>query len=327
MIVDFHAEIITKRYFKRMLRSRGVPRIETVKGGYRIFYGDNLAYHFDNRMLEMDIREREMEQSGVDIQVIGLAMPGVDMLKKREAIDASKESNDDLCEVVGKSSKFLGLATVPMKYPEIAVREIERCVDELGLSGLKIPSNVDGVPLDWEGFHQIYEAAEEMGVPVMIHPAKPVMADFTMEYGLTNVVGFLFDTTLAALRLVFGGVMEKFRKLKVILPHAGSTIPYIISRIDHQHGINVDCREHIRRPPSSYIKKIYIDTAQAFHAPAFMCARELMTSDRIIFGTDYPFASIEKSVEFIRSLDIPEDEKSKILYKNAEVILKVLREK
>lgn len=324
MIIDIHAEIITHSYLSRLLKFHRVPKITKKGSGFSIFYGDGLAYPFDERMYDLSFREKEMEKSGVDLQVLGLAMPGVDMFRKDVAVEIARESNDELSEITRKNPRFLAFATVPMKYPYLAVKEMERAVNELGLRGIKIPSNVGGKPLDWKGFYPIYETAEKLDLPILIHPTTPVMSKVMMEYGLTTVVGFLFDTTLAVLRLIFSGVLERFKGLKLILPHAGSIVPYLISRIDHQYNINPDCRKKISRPPSEYFKKIYIDTAQSFYLPAFSCAYQLMTADRIVLGSDYPFVSLEKSVEFIKNLNIPKEEKEKIFAENAKRLLKLI---
>lgn len=323
MIIDIHAEILTKGYLNRLLKFRGVPRIERKGDGHVIFYGKGLTYPFDARMYDLSVREKEMEKSGVDLQVLGLAMPGVDMFRKDVAVEIAKESNNDLAEVTQRNPRFLAFSTIPMKYPDLAVKEMERSVNELGLRGIKIPSNVDGRSLDWKGFHPIYEAAEKLELPILIHPTTPLMSEVMMEYGLTTVVGFLFDTTLAVLRLIFSGVLEKYKGLKLILPHAGSIIPYLISRIDHQYNINPDCREKISRLPSEYFKRIYVDTAQSFYLPAFSCTYQLMTADKVVLGSDYPFVSLEKSVEFVKKLNISNEEKEKILSENAKKILKL----
>lgn len=323
MIIDIHAEIITKSYLDRLLKLRGVPRIEKKGSGYLVYYGNGLAYPFDEKMYDLSIREKEMEKNGIDLQVLGLAMPGVDMFRKNVAVELARESNDELSEITQKNPRFLAFATIPMKYPDLAVRELERSVNELGLRGVKIPSNVDGKPLDWKGFYPIYETAEKLELPILIHPTTPLMSEVMMEYGLTTVVGFLFDTTLAVLRLIFAGVLEKYKELKLILPHAGSIIPYLISRIDHQYNINPDCKEKISRPPSEYFKRIYVDTAQSFYLPAFSCTYQLMTADRIVLGSDYPFVSLEKSVGFVKNLNISDEEKRKILAENAKKLLKL----
>jgi predicted TIM-barrel fold metal-dependent hydrolase len=133
----------------------------------------------------------------------------------------------------------------------------------------------------------------------------------------------MFDSTLAMLNMIFGGILERYRGLKILLPHAGSTIPYLMGRIDHQYRINPECREKISKPPSEYFRSVYIDTAQAFYGPALMCAYHLVGPDRTIFGSDYPFASLEQSLNCVRSMNISQEEKERILGRNAMKLLNI----
>jgi len=149
------------------------------------------------------------------------------------------------------------------------------------------------------------------------------MAEATASYGLTGVVGYVFDTTLAMLRIIFSGLLEKHPDLKLILPHLGGVIPYLIGRIDHQFSVNPECQGRISKPPSEYFKLVYMDTAQSLYPPALECAYKLMGSKKILFGTDYPFADLSKSIQSIRQLNIPEEEKKEIFEGNAVKIFKI----
>ncbi len=323
MIIDIHSEIVTKRYLKRLLKLDGIPRAEENNGSYSIFYTEGQAYGFDKRMYDPATKLSEMEKNGVDLQVLGLSMPGVDMFKRDLALEMSREINEDIAEIVRSNKKFLGFATLPMTFPDLALEELERATGTLGLSGLKLGSNVNGRALDSEAFFPIYEFAEKRNIPIFIHPTKPVMVEAMKDYGITTAVGFLFDTTLAMLKLIFGGILEKYKNLKFILPHSGSTIPYLMNRIDLQYKINPDCRKNISKLPSEYFKGVYIDPAQTFNKYAFMCAYSLQGPDKVVFGSDYPFVTLEQATGFIKSLDIPEADKEKIFSKNAKMLLKI----
>lgn len=324
MLIDVHTEVVTKSYLKRLLAMQGVPRMEKRAGNYALFYSEGQSYPVDKRMYDMPTRLEEMKKCGMDIQVLGLVMPGVDMFGRDLALEMAKEVNDEISEIIRENKSFLGLATIPMAHPDLAVEELERAIKTLGLSGIKITSNINGTPLDSAKFFPIYELAEKMNIPILIHPTRPLMVEAMKDYGLTTVVGFLYDTTLAMLRLIFGGVLEKYKNLKFILPHAGSTIPYLITRIDHQYKINPDCRKNITKMPSEYFKNnVYIDTAQSFYNPAIMCAYSLLGADKMVLGSDYPFVSLDQAVNSIKGLPISEEEKEKILFKNAKRLLKL----
>lgn len=324
MIIDIHSEIVPKSYLKKLCELKKIPKIEQDENGnYKLQYDRELSYSFDQKMYSLNKRIDDMEKAGIDVQVLGLALPGVDLLEPDLALELARNVNNEIAEIVEKHDKFIGLATVPLLNPEWATEELERAINSLGLKGVKISSNIGGKTLDCKDFWPFYEKVERLDIPIMIHPTKPLMVDALRDFGLTNVVGFLFDTTLATLRIIFGGILEKYKKLKFLLPHLGSTIPYIISRIDHQYRINPECREKISKLPSEYFKSIYIDTAQSFYEPAMMCAYALMGPDKIIFGSDYPFASLEQSVNCVKNMNIPPEEKEKILGKNAIKILNI----
>jgi len=323
MIIDIHAEIVTKSYLKKLLKFRDVPRMEERNGSYVLFYSEGQAYPVDKRMYDPATKSSDLEKNNVDLQVLGLSMPGIDMFKQDLAREMSREVNDEIAEITRSNKKFLGFATLPMAFPDLAVEELERAVNDLGLKGFKIMSNVNGKPLDSNEFFPVYELAAKMDIPIFIHPTRPLMVEAMKDYGITTAVGFLFDTTLAMLRLIFGGILEKYKNLKFILPHSGSTIPYLMSRIDHQYKINPDCRKNISKMPSEYFKNIYVDPAQTFNMPAFMCAYDLLGPERIVFGSDYPFVTMEQSTGFIKSLNISEEEKEKIFSKNAKMLLKL----
>jgi predicted TIM-barrel fold metal-dependent hydrolase len=133
-------------------------------------------------------------------------------------------------------------------------------------------------------------------------------------------VGFIFDTTLAILRLVYSGVFERFPNLRIIIPHLGSTIPYLVGRIDHQYRLLSEGERTLPKPPSEYLKKMYIDTAQSLHKPALECAFDFTPADRILFGTDYPFFDLNSSIEIIKSLHLSREMENKIFSGNAKAL-------
>lgn len=324
MLLDTHAHVITKGYFNNLIKSKVIPRIEPVKdGAYKLWFSRELSYTFDQKMLSVEKRLDEMDKAGIDFQVVSLSIPGADVFEKDLALEMARKANDEIAEIVRSNDRFLGFATVPMVEPHSAVEELERAVNSLGLKGVSVFSNVGGKTLDSGDFLPFYEGVSKLDVPIIIHPTRPLMVDVLKDYGLVGAVGYLFDTTLAVLRLIFSGVLEKFKKLKIILPHAGSTIPYLIGRIDHQYRLNPESRERISKPPSEYFKSIYIDTAQAFYEPATMCAYALAGPDKMVFGSDYPFASLEQSANVIKNMKIPDKEKEKLSYKNAANLLKL----
>jgi aminocarboxymuconate-semialdehyde decarboxylase len=183
-------------------------------------------------------------------------------------------------------------------------------------------SNINGVALWDQRFWKLYEAADELGAVLHIHPTNPVGVEAMMEYWLMPLVGFLFDTTLAAAGLVFSGVAERFPRIHWALGHLGGAIPYLAERLDRGYHAFEECRKNISQPPSIYLKRFYYDTVN-FDPRAIELAIAFAGVEHILAGSDYPhqIGSIEKMLSSLRALSIPEEDKARILGGNAARLL------
>jgi len=268
-------------------------------------------------------RIEDMDACGIDMQCLSLGIPGTDRVEPDLGISLAKMVNDEISRIVNKyPDRFVGFATLPLQDIDGALEELDRAINDLGLKGVMIYSNVAGKPLDSPEFWPFYEKSAKLKIPIFIHPTLPVMANVTKEYQLTPVIGFLFDTTLAMLRIIFGGVLEKFPSLTFVLAHLGSTIPYVLTRIDFESGLFPGSWVNISKPPSEYFRSVYVDTV-SLHEPALKCAYETIGIERFVFGTDYPFWDIPSGVNSIEKWEISEDEKNKIFSENAIKILRL----
>lgn len=322
-VIDVQSHIIPQSYFDFLSTNPTVPKIKHHSNKDFLWYAHDLAYPVDNRMLSIDVKLKAMKKAGIDMQILSIAMPGVDLLDPVAGLNLAIKVNNEVSDIVDKyPDNFLGLATIPLQNVGYAIDELERAVKDLGLRGVEVFSNIAGKTLDDEIFIPFYEKAVQLDIPIFLHPTKPLMYSAMTKYGLLGAVGYLFDTTLAILEIVLGGILEKYKELKIILPHCGSTIPYLIGRIDHQFNINEESRQKISKLPSEYFKLIYFDTAQTFYKPAFDCCFAFSDKDKLMFGTDYPFANLKKSVEFLNSI-IDEKSKEKLFYTNAKRLFKI----
>jgi len=204
------------------------------------------------------------------------------------ARDLMALENDSLAAVVRQSpGRFQALGTVMLQDVPNAVRECER-IKKLGLRGVEIGSNVNGTSLDEGRFWPFYEAAEALDLAILIHPADVTGKERMADYHLRNLVGFPFDTTLTAAKLIFSGILDRFPRLRVCLGQAGGFLPYIIGRLDAGFRARPECRRNIAKPPSAYLRRFYFDTI--IHSPTssrFLI--EVAGSDRVMLGTDFPF--------------------------------------
>jgi len=318
--IDIHTHIITPAYRKALARNKNGPRLEKTKEGYMLWYGNGLKYTVDDRMMSIERKLKDFDEAKVDSQIIAIAMPGMDSFNDQTL---AKRVNDEIAQIVEDyPGKFLGAASVSLRDVPGAVEELDRATKDLGLRGVEVFTNVGGKQLDNEEFYPFYEKAITLDVPILVHPTEPLMAAVMGEYGLIGMVGYIFETTLATLRLILGGVFDRYPRLKVVVPHMGSTLPYLISRIDNQFRINPESRAKISTLPSEYLKLIYVDTAQSFYKPAIGCALLLLGKDKILFGTDYPFANPTYSVESL-SKALPESYAAAVFQDNAKSLFKI----
>lgn len=264
-------------------------------------------------------RAEVLEEEGVDTQVVSLTTPGVHVEEPARAVELSRRVNDDFARVVHEfDGRFAALATLPLNAPEAAADELERVVRELGLPGAMLFANVNGVPLADARFEPLYERADALGAVLQIHPTAPAGVEAMTEYWLMPLVGFLFDTTLAAAHLVFAGVPERYPGIRWVLGHLGGAIPYLAERLDRGFEAFPECRERIERPPSAYLKRFHYDTVN-FDPAALRLALAFAGPERILAGSDYPhrIGSIRSMKGSIASLGLDADAEAAVLGGNA----------
>ena len=272
---------------------------------------------------DIDYRERVLEELRVDTQVITLTTPGTHVESGDTAVRLAKLVNDAFASVAAsKKGRFTALATLPLNDPRASVIEFERATRQLGFRGAMLFSNVNGVALADQRFWPLYEAANDQEAVLYIHPTNPISVEAMQQYWLMPLVGFLFDTTLAAAHLVFAGVAERFPRIRWALCHLGGAIPYLVERLDRGFSAFPDCRAHIQRPPSDYFKNFYYDTVN-FNRHAIELAIAFAGADHILAGSDYPhqIGSIPKMIESISALKISDQDKAAIFGGNAARLL------
>lgn len=272
-----------------------------------------------------DIRQRlrALDEAKIDKQVLTFTSPGTHIEEPRRAVQLAHKVNDELAEIVsGHSERFTALATLPLNDAPSCARELERAMAQLGLRGAMLFSNVNGVGLDDRRYWPLYEKASQLGAVFYIHPIHPVGVEAMTEYWLMPLVGFLMDTTLAAAKLVFSGVVERFPGITWVLAHLGGAVPYLAERLDRGYRAFPECRAHIDRPPSEYLRAFYYDTVN-FDLNALQLAIRFAGADHILAGSDYPhrIGSLALMKQSIDALSIPEADKAKIREQNAARIL------
>ncbi len=322
MIIDFHNHYYPPEYLDAVKAGRSRIRID-----YDAEDNPRLHYPGDYNILvpghrDLDVRETVLAGHGVDLQVATFTTPGTHMEEPALAVELARAVNDAYAAERQRRKAFTFLATLPLNDPAASVAELERAMTTLGLPGAMVFSNVNGVALADARYEPLWRAADERRAVIYIHPAHPLGVEAMEQYWLMPLVGFLMDTTLAAAHLVFAGVPRRYPRITWVLCHMGGAIPYLAERLDRGYEAFADCRAHIDRPPSDYLREFYYDTVN-FDPKAMALASAFAGTDHILAGSDYPhqIGSIPKMLESIRALDLPEGERRGILGGNAARIL------
>ncbi|HWC98606.1 MAG TPA: amidohydrolase family protein [Candidatus Sulfopaludibacter sp.] len=318
-IIDFHNHYYPPVYLDA-LRS-GSSAVEVTMdedGNPRIYYpGDYNICVPGHR--DIDYREQVLIEHGVATQVVTLTTPGVHVETPQTAVKFAEMVNDAFAEVVRtKHGRFSALATLPLNDPAASVKELERACRQLGLRGAMLFSNVNGVGLNDDRFLPLYEAANDLGAVMYIHPTHPVGVEAMTDFWLMPLVGFLCDTTLAAAKIVFSGIPERFPNIKWALCHMGGAIPYLAERLDRGFHAFSECRAHIPQLPTHYLKQFYYDTVN-FDKKSIELAIAFAGTDHILAGSDYPhmIGSIPQMKESIAGMAISDADKAAIYGGNA----------
>jgi len=267
------------------------------------------------------VRVKDCDHTNVDIQVLSTVPVMFSYWAKPEdTLDLSKYLNDHIASVINDyPGRFLGLGTIPMQSPDLAIKEMERCMKDLKLSGIQIGSHINDWNLDDEKLFPIYEAAEELGASIFVHPWDMMGKEKMPKYWLPWLVGMPAETSLAICSMIFGGVFEKFKNLKVCFAHGGGSFPITIGRIEHGFNVRPDLVAVDNNVnPRDYLGKFYFDSL-VHDEMALKFLVDLVGDEKIILGSDYPFPLGEhhpgKLIESMSSLN--KESKEKLLWKNA----------
>lgn len=293
-------------------------------------FSSDYARELDARLLDIEkMRLPEMDQYGVDVQVLSFTCPGIQGIPDAAtAIKTAKEINDRLADLIrSHPTRFAGFAALPMQDPRVAADELERAVTQLGFKGALVNGHTNGEYLDDQKFWVVFERAEALDVPIYLHPIDSPSDQMKIYGGYNELFGSTWnwgvETATHALRLIFGGVFDAFPRFTLILGHLGEMLPYTMQRLDNRWSVGSHTRKLKKEFPSQYIKEnMMVTTSGNFSDAALLCALLTLGAERILFSIDYPYQSIKDGAEFIEAAPISDADKEKICYKNAEQLLK-----
>ncbi len=323
MIIDFHNHYFPPGYVEAIKAGPSNFRITTDDDGNPVLHspGDYNVLVPGHR--DIDYRRHVLDDASVDMQVLSFTAPGTSIESPQRAAELATMINDGLAEAVAAHpDRFIALGHLPLNNPEAAARELDRLLEQLDLPGVMLYSNAGGVALADERFWPSYERANDSGAVVYIHPTYPLGVEAMEEFMLMPLVGFLFDTTLAAAHLVFAGIPERYPKIRWVLCHNGGAIPFLAERLDRGYEAFRRCRKNLRKLPSEYLKDFYYDTVN-FDPACLQLTIEFAGPGQVVAGSDYPhmIGSLEKMKTSIAALKVSETDRAALLGANARRLL------
>ena len=319
MKIDIHAHVVDRRYVDQLAADAGLTARKTATGQTLMRkHGYTVLWHREG-MFDIDERLREMDRKGVDMRVLSVSTPNVYEWRGARQVEMARYMNDVTAAMVRRHpDRFAGLASLPLADTEATLAEIDRATAELGLQGAMIGSNVAGLALSDKRFEPVWARIDALRLPVFEHPMFPASTAANEEFEMPLRVGFVFDTTACAARMIYSGIFERFPNFPYIMAHTGGALLMILERLDNGYRLFPDCRAHITRLPSEYAKRLYYDTC-CFYGPALTMAHAIVGADHLLWGSDDPFISADAA--HVENLPLPREDKEKILGRNAARLL------
>jgi len=318
--IDLHTHVLPERWpdLKQRYGHGGFVQLNHHRPGWARMEIDGKCFReIESNCWSTERRLAECDRDGVDVQVLSTvpvmfsywARPG-------DALDLARILNDDLAERIQRHPKrFAGLGTLPLQDPQLSIRELERCVSELGLSGVQIGSHVNAWNLDQPELFSVFERAADLGAAVFVHPWDMLGAERMSRYWMRWLVGMPVETTLAICSVIFGGVLHRLPELRIAFAHGGGSFPGTLGRIEHGYRVRPDLFPGDGAlEPREYLERIYLDSL-VHDAQALRFLIESIGVRRIALGSDYPFPLGEaRPGELIDSLDeLTEQQRSRLL--------------
>lgn len=327
MKIDIHCHFYPEAYL-REIKHLGPEigiQVEKDERGRTVLVQNSSRLTITEPMTNVDLRLEDMAKVGIDMQILTLTAPSVDNLPVNSAVSVARLVNEALGGIIQKyPDNFTAFATLPFLNPDAVINELDYCINQLGFKGACIGSNVGGRPLDDPIFYPFYERMSMNRMPIHIHPRTPWKTELFKDYRMTPMLGFEIDICVAVIRLIMGGILEKFPGLNFVVSHLGGAIPYLTERIEICYKAYPECRINITKSAIEYLNRFYWDTV-SFHQPALMCAYETYGAKRLVLGSDYPhvIGDIARAVTSIEELPITSIEREMIFSSNLKKLMKI----
>lgn len=320
-LIDCQTHLYVPELLKLMENRKSPPYVYR-KGEDRYVVVDEWERRILPNHTDVQAKLAAMDNAGVALAALSINDPGPELFGK-DANTVARLVNNYIASIAREQPKrFFGLAVLPMQGTEATLAELERCVDKLGMKGILLYSNLDGHFPDEPHYRPLFQIAEKRQVPILLHPACPVTYQATKQYSMSTMLGLMFDTTIALNRLILSGVLEQHPNLKLVCPHVGGALPYLIGRVDHQTQVLKRGAENIRVAPSEYLKRVYFDCVSPI-ALAIRYGIDFAGIDRMLYGSDHPWVDPSLIAGLVRGLNLAPGDEAKIFTENARKLFRL----
>ncbi|HVZ65662.1 MAG TPA: amidohydrolase family protein [Lacunisphaera sp.] len=319
-IIDCQSHLYAPAVLERLERRAADPRVKR-RGGER--WVEMGAWHrrvFPHHA-DIDAKVAMMDANGIALTALSINDPGPEWFGA-DAPAVARACNEFIADAGRRHpGRFIGLAVLPLPDVGAALAELERCVHELGLRGVLLYTNFAGRFPDEPAFRPVFARAAALGLPMLLHPAKPVTLEAVKDYELTGTLGNMFEDTIALSRLIMSGLLDELPDLNLVCPHLGGALPYLIGRLDHQTQV-LRRGPTLRRKPSEYLRRVWFDIVSPLpEAIRFAC--DLLGTERLLFASDHPWVEPAVILDALRGAGLPPAVEAAILHGNARRLFRL----
>lgn len=319
--IDCQSHLFSPELVALMEKRTEDPTVFTTGGVRYLKMGDWLR-KIPPRYLDVDVKLAAMDAAGIAMTALSINDPGPEWFGK-DGPAVARLANDFVADVARRHpTRFFGLCVLPLLDMPAALKELDRAVQKRGMRGILLYTNLAGRFPDEPEFRPLFARAVELDVPVLLHPAKPITTEQVKGYEMTSTLGNMFDNTIALTRLVMSGLLDEFPKLKLVCPHLGGTLPYIVGRLDHQVTVLKRGPRNLERTPSEYLKDIWLDIVSPLPL-AMKFGYDFMGPDRLLYSSDHPWVEPQLISDYLVSLHLPAADEQKIFRDNARKLFRL----
>lgn len=320
MRIDCQSHLFCPEIVERMQRRASDPRV-FMRDGVRHLQMGAWMRKIPSMYFDVDAKLAAMDKAGITLTALSINDPGPEWFGA-EGPEVARIANDFIIGLVQRyPNRFFGLCVLPLQDMSEALTELERCAG-LGMKGILLYTNLVGHFPDEPVYRPMFARAAELGLPVLLHPAKPVTTDLVQAFEMTSSLGNMFEDTMALTRIIMSGLLDEYPTLQLVCPHLGGTLPFIIGRLDHQTQVLKRGPKYLRRKPSDYLRQVWLDVVSPLPLAIKFC-RDLCGVDRLLYASDHPWVEPSLMVECLEQAGLSAAEREQVFAGNARRLFRL----